>query len=140
MVDVDALIAAARDLNSKPETVRVEVLLGRAVLALEFEKVTGKRWSDLTAKNPPRIGSRLDDNVGFNSDAVAGAYPSVSIVDAGVSQRLDAAKWAELFAEFDSPAIKTVAAALWGLNQLDPTKRFIDAKKAMAGASETKQN
>jgi hypothetical protein len=138
MVDVKALIAKAREQATTPETVEVETVFAGELTEVQFLTIEGSAWADLTATHPPREGSTYDANVGFNIAGVVKDYPAASVRFAG--EAVDAAAWSDVFSLLDGPTIANCGLAVWGINQLTPHRRIVDAKKATAGASEKKQN
>lgn len=136
-MDLKARIAKAKKEIAEAEPVVVPVEIGGELTDIGFRPVSGREWVDLTATNPPRAGSVLDGNVGFNSDAVALAYPleKITVDDAPV----DAETWADLNDALTGPGVKLIAAALWGINQNDPMKRAAELGKARTSAATKKR-
>jgi hypothetical protein len=130
-------IAAAKAEIEGAEPAVAPVYVGGELVDVSFRPVEGHVWADLMASCPPRPGSTLDGNVGFNSDAVAGAYPLTHVLVDG--EPVDAEVWADLLSVIPSPSVKLVAAALWGLNQNDPAQRIAELGKARAGARTKKR-
>lgn len=136
-MSIQDLIAKARaELDSAaPVTVPVEV--AGTLVDIGFRPILGAAWADLMAVHPPRPGSVLDGNVGFNSDAVAKDYPLDKVTVDG--EPVDEETWAGLMEVLTAPGVKHVAAALWGLNQNDPARRAVELGKARAGAAKRKR-
>lgn len=141
MVDVEALIAKARAASrtaAEDNWIEVSTLLGGELVGIRFVAISGRAWSALTAERPPREKSASDATYGFNTDAVVESYPAEAIRISGEPVTPD--MWKAIFGEIDAPTVKNCGNALWGLNQYSPAARIVNAKKAMAGASEKKQN
>lgn len=136
-MDLKALIAKARAEAASVEPTVAPVAVGGELVDVGFLPVAGVEWADLMATHPPRKGSVLDSNVGFNSDAVARDYPVSKITVGG--EPVDEETWHELFSVLSSPSIKLIAAALWGMNQSDPAQRIAELGKAKAGGSTRKR-
>ena len=130
-------IAAAKAELEGAEPATAPVLIGGELSDVTFRPVEGHVWADLTARCPPRPGAVLDGNVGFNPDAVARIYPLTHVLVDG--EPVEADDWAELLKIIPSPSIKNVAAALWGLNQLEPKRRIEELGKARAGGPRKKR-
>lgn len=138
-MDLQALIAKAREsVGANAPTDKVPVELGGEYVEIEVRMVAGSVWADLTAMTPPRPGSKTDQNVGYNTDAVAAGYPVDHITVAGESVDVDT--WRAILAVLSSPSLKLIAAALWGLNQLGPSQRIAELGKAQAGALRKKRS
>ena len=134
MVDLKALIAKAQaEVEAATESSTIEV--GGQLVDVSFRQVAGHVWADLVVAHPPRPGT--DGNIGFNSDLMVRDYPAESITVDG--QPVDGETWRELFAVVTSPNIKFMAAAIWALNQNNPTKRIVELGKARAGVSTKKR-
>jgi len=131
-------IAAARHEIESTEPTALNVEVGGALVALTFRAVTGMEWATLTAVHPPRKGSTLDNNVGFDSDALSAGYPVEKITADG--EPVAAEDWAQLFDVLTAPNIKNIAAVLWGIHQLDPSRRLQELGKALAGNSKKKSS
>lgn len=132
------LIAKARAQVEKPETVDVPVVVGDELVTLTFTKLLGADWIELSRLNAPRAGSQLDQNLGYNVDAVAGAYPADKITVNGEAGAAE--EWAELFSLLDAPARTNVATGLWGLNHYGPAQRAVELGKASRASSKRKRN
>lgn len=137
-MSVQDLIAKARAEIETAEPVVAPVEVGGELVDIGFRPVLGYVWADLTAVNPPRQGAVLDGNVGFNSDAIAKAYPLDKITVGG--EPVDAETWADLLGVLTAPGRKLVAMALWGINQFSPQKRANELGKARAGAAKKKRH
>lgn len=130
-------IAKARELIEDADIVSAPVEIGGNLHDLGFRPVLGPVWADLMATHPPRRGSTLDGNVGFNSDAVAKDYPLDKITIDGES--VDAETWASVMEVLTSPGVKLVASVLWGINQKIPQDRVAELGKARAGGASKKR-
>ena len=138
-MDLQALIAKSREqIGETAPTEKVPVELGGEAVEIVFRMVPGQVWADLTATTPPRAGSKTDSNVGYNTDAVARKYPLDHITVGGES--IDGDTWASMLDVLTSPGLKLIAAALWGLNQLQPSQRIAELGKALAGAPKKKRS
>lgn len=133
MVDVKALIAKAKAETEQSEWAVVPVMVADELVDVGFRPVAGHVWADLTAQNPPRPGATRDNNVGFNTDAVAADYPLECVTVDG--EPVDRDTWTDFLAVLPSPSLKIIAASLWGMNQFDPQQRIVELGKARAGDS-----
>lgn len=139
MQELQALIAKSQEqIGEAAPTEKVPVELGGQAVEIAFRMVEGQVWADLTATTPPRAGSKTDSNVGYNTDGVARKYPLDHITVGGVT--VDDATWASMLKALTSPGLKLIAAALWGLNQLQPSQRIAELGKALAGAPKKKRS
>lgn len=147
-MDVDALIAKARENFDKVEPVDQEVLLGDDVVTVRFWPVMGTEWTELTTRNPPRKGSVRDQNMGYNADGIVREYPKVFLVQgddvvnvgelAPTPDNPLHRKWDDVVAALSGPDLHHLAIAVWGLNDYDPQKRLKTAGKASAGGRKKK--
>jgi hypothetical protein len=142
---VKELIAKAKAEAEAVQPAVASVLLGGELVDIAFGRVAGHVWADLTAICPPRPGSTLDGNVGFNSDRVARVYPLDCILVAGEpliddDGEFDKATWNEIIDVLPSPSIKLIATQLWALNQNDPLKRIAELGKARTSAPKRKRS
>lgn len=135
-MDVEALIARAREHVAKAHTATQEVLVGDELVELEFTRVDGMQWASLKATHPPRDGSRFDVNLGYNVDAGPRDYPVSAIKVAGESVSVE--QWQALFDLLAAPSVRDVATAVWGLNDYELSVRAGELKKASAGGSKKK--
>lgn len=136
-MDWKARIAKAKADIENVEPVAVDVEVGGEITALTFLPVLGEKWDDLVAENPPRKGATLDQNVGYNTDAVAKSYPVEMVTVDGDTPSVD--DWRDLLHVLSSPNRRNIASVLFGMNQLEPANRLRDAAgKASAGRSKRK--
>lgn len=136
-MSIQDLIEKARAEAATPVTDSANVVVGGVMVALTFTKLLGAEWSAITAVNPPRKGSQLDSNLGYNLDAAAGAYPVDSITVDG--EHPTGAEWTELYGLLDSPWRETIALKLWGLNQQGPASKILTLGKVSSGAGSRKK-
>lgn len=147
-MDLDALIADAKAKFEATEPVTQDVLLGSKVVGVRFWPIPGPEWRDLVASNPPRPGAAMDQNLGYNVDAVVRAFPKVALVDGDEVDnmiRRDAegrefSKWPEVHDSLSGADLKNLAMAVWGLHEWDPQKALVEAGKALKGGSRKKRN
>lgn len=136
-MSVQDLIARARAEAAAPATDTASVVVAGEKVQLGFTKLLGAEWSALTAVNPPRKGAQLDSNLGYNLDAVAGAYPAAAVTVGG--EVTTGSEWADLYGLLDAPWRETVALKLWGLNQHGPATKILELGKASSGAGSRKK-
>jgi hypothetical protein len=136
-LSIQDLIAKARAEADNPPTDVAKVVVAGELVALEFTKLIGADWSALTAVHRPRTGAQLDQNLGYNLDAVAGEYPTAGIKING--EVPTGTEWADLYRLLDAPWRETVALKLWGLNQHGPATRILELGKASSGAGSRKK-
>jgi hypothetical protein len=113
-----------------------------AVIELEFERLPGDMWTDLTARHPARADSVIDLTYGYNLDAVVkaaakaerGGHSFAWRLDAGKPAALTAEQWDELFGVLSGHDVSAIRDAVWSINEWEPTQRLAAAKKALAGA------
>ena len=134
-VNIDELIARAREHVSKPVTVSQEVSVGDELVEVTFAKIDGMDWASLAVDHPPRPNSKID-RVGHNVDALPRDYPAESITVGG--EKVTAEQWQSIFDTLEAPFLRAIGAAVWGLNDLDVVKRANELKKASAVVSKKK--
>lgn len=130
-------IEAAKAELESAEPVVQDVVVGGVLVKLAFLPVDGQVWADLVSTNPPRVGSKVDDQFGFNVDAVGRAYPVEKITADG--EPVTAEDYADMFSVLASPSIKNIGTAVWGKNQLEPAMRLLELGKASAGVQPKKR-
>lgn len=135
---IDDLIAQARAEVAEPETIPVPVVVKGGLVELVFTKLLGADWLGLTATNPPRAGAVLDSNLGFNIDAVGGAYPADKVTIAGEAPTKE--QWAEFYGLLAGPHRKNIATAIWGMNQFAIEKELGDLGKVSRAGSRKKRS
>lgn len=137
-MNVHELVAKAKaDLVTvEPEELDIEV--GGGLVHLEFFPTTDLVWADLVAVNPPRAGSKNDNDFGFNPDAVGRDYP-VELIKAD-GEPVTAELWADIYSVIASPNVKNIGLAVWGLNQYKPALLLVTLGKASAGAPKKKRS
>lgn len=138
-IDLDALIASARDRLENVEPVTQEVDLGGSIVGVRVWPLRGHEWRDLTALHPWREGSQFDQNLGYNIDAVTRAYPRVALVQGDDVEDVSA-RWADILDVLSGPDLKNIALAVWGVNEFDPQKRMTAAGKASTGGRKRKRS
>lgn len=136
-MSIQDLIARARAEAETPPTESANVVVAGELVALGFAKLLGAEWSALTAVHPPRKGSQMDSNLGYDLDAVAGLYPAESVTIGG--EQASGSEWTDLYGLLDAPWRDTVALKLWGLNQHGPASRILELGKASSGAGSRKK-
>lgn len=126
------LIQAARDEVVPRKTVDVEVLVAGALTNFRFEKLDPMEWRDLIARFPAREAVAFDRSLGYNFDLAPSGYPVARIFDATEDEAVavDADEWASVFSLLESPDLKNVSLALWGIHEFEPQQEVLAAKKA----------
>jgi hypothetical protein len=149
-MDIAALVAKARESFDSVEPVDQDILMGDEVVTVRFWPVTGSAWRALTAEHPARPKVVMDQNLGYNLDAVTRSYPNVYLVQGDdvvkVSDPLprklvtdpEKRPWFDVVDSLSGPDLKNLASAVWGLNEYDPAKRLAHAGKASAGGRKKK--
>lgn len=147
-MNVDDLIAKARQEIAEAKPVTKHVLLGGELVGVRFMPIGGDAWRDLTAQHLPRAGSYFDQNLGYNTDAVLRDFPGMSIVrgddvdnlrrvgDDGATRYI----WADVYGVLDAPAIEILAQSLWEVHQFDAQARLVEAGKALRGGQRKKRS
>jgi hypothetical protein len=131
-LDLKKLIAEARAEVDEPKTQGVKVVLRGNLLVLEFTKLLGSDWQNVTAKHPPRPGTD-DKNIGYNTDAMPADYPVEMITVEG--EPIDEETWRDMFAVLGSVHRENISTAMWGLNFYDEFVELRDLGKASAGGN-----
>lgn len=144
MIDLDALIAQAREaLASEPPVTKYVSVPGRKeLIGVQFTPISGSEWRALAAQHLPRPRSFLDQNLGYNLDAVTREFPNFVIVDGdGVDnlKRVDEEgnvryAWPDIFDKLEDPAIEILAQALYEVHVSLPLQRMVKAGKASRAA------
>jgi hypothetical protein len=134
-MDIQKLIAQARAQAAETRQETVDTVLGEEPISITLTKVDGLTWVNLTAIRPPRPGSQSDLIIGYDVDNIAGVYPADHVRINGEPIEQDA--WAEVVELLESPARKLIAAALWGMHEHEPKRRYeqllADRRKAAVG-------
>lgn len=137
-MNVDELIAKAKESVDTVKPVDQEFLLGDEKVVARFWPVSGTDWRDLAAMHPWREGSQFDQALGYNLDAVLRVYPRVYLVQGDDVQDVSA-KWASICELLSAPDLKNLAITLWGMHEFDPQRRMEAAGKASAGGRRKKR-
>lgn len=147
VVDLDALIAEADELVADVDPVLVPVTLGRRKLGVRFVPMSGADWRALTLKHAPRADVPQDLNLGYNVDAVAGAYPHVALLDGetvdDMIREVDGktvSRWPELHRRLTAVSQRDVARAMWSAHEFDPERLVDEAGKALSGSRKKKRS
>lgn len=132
MSRLSVLIQAARDEVVPRKTVDVEVLVRGDLVNFRFEKLEPIEWRDLVAKFPAREGVATDRSLGYNFDLVPSGYPVERIFDATGEDpvAVSSEEWDAVFTLLESPDLKNVSLALWGIHDFEPQQAVLAAKKA----------
>ena len=132
MSNLSKLIEKARDEISPRKTVDQEVLVAGELVKLRFEKHDPQEWRGLVATFPARDGVQMDRSLGYNFDLVPSGYPVERIFDvtSGEPAEVSEDDWAGVFSLLESPDLKNVALALWGIHEFEPQQAVLAAKKA----------
>lgn len=145
-VSIEDLVRKAREELQSAEAITKYVTLGGEMVGVRFRPISGPEWRELKAQFLPRPGSFLDQNLGFNTDAVARAYPNICIVrgdDVDDLRRPDGEGgtryiWPDVFDALEDPAIEIIVQALWEAHQYVPQMRMVEAGKALRTATQQK--
>lgn len=139
MSRLSKLIQSARDEVVPRKTADQEVLVSGELVTLRFEKLDPRVWRELIAKYPARDGVAYDRSLGYNFDLVPVGYPVAHVFDVTGDEpvAVSADEWAGIFELLESPDLKNVALALWGMHEYEPQQAVLAAKKA-ARASQKK--
>lgn len=139
-MDVNALVAKAREKFDTVEAVTQEVLLGDEVVGVRVWPISGPDWRELTAKHPARKDAQFDLNLGYNLDAVVRNYPRVYLVQGDDVQHVEGDEWGSVLDALSGPDLKNIALAVWGQNEFEPQKRLVEAGKALKGGPRKKRS
>lgn len=137
-MDLDELLAMADEMIEEAEMELVPVVLARRQVGVRFLPLSGEAWRDLVLKHSPRDGVVQDVNLGYNVDAVVGAFPNVALVvgdDVDDMMRVDAegnpySKWPAVWKRLTSTGRKDVATSIWAAHERTPERLVDDAGKA----------
>lgn len=129
MVDVQALIAAAKKELESGVVHDLPAAVGGENVTLGFEKLPPDEWDLLVGENPPRQSVENDALLGYNPKGVSQNYPRVQLD----GELLDAGTWAELYSVMGSVARNAVELTIWGININDQLAAMRAAGKAYAG-------
>lgn len=138
-MNIEELIAKQKATLDNVKPVDQDVILGEDLVTVRLWPLSGVAWRDLTAVNPPRAGSTLDQQLGYNLDGVVRSYPRVYLVD-GDDINDPSEHWPGLVDVLTGADLKNLGFAVWGLNEFDPADRLVKAGKASAGGRRKKQN
>lgn len=120
---------------------RLEELRGTVtVLTFEFERLPGLLWAELKQRTMPRDGYPVDAAAGYNiQDAAVAAIKMVRgdhhygwrVTDDGPETLTDD-QWDELLDSLGGVEAYQIVDEVWTLNEVEPTLRLVEAKKALA--------
>jgi hypothetical protein len=135
-MNVKERIAAAKAEIESVEPLTVDVEFGGEVTTLGFRPIPGTDWADLTAAHPPRKGSVLDGNIGYNLNGVLAHFPASHVTVDGEPTTDE--EYADIVSVLASPHIQRASEVLFHIQQLAPAQRLISLGKASAGAQRKK--
>ncbi|WP_066038655.1 hypothetical protein [Herbiconiux solani] len=139
--DFDAILDEAGGEDS--EHVDFDVMLGKTLITFRLLQMPGDEYNDLTATNPPRMGSRVDSGTGFNAHAaskkIAANYIRRVLRD-GTVRELSEEQWQRALAKFKGRDLEMLATVFWGVNYYTPNERVKAAKKALLSEDSSGKN
>lgn len=146
-MDLEALFAEADRLVAEAEPELVPVVLAGRQMGVRYVPMSGQEWRDLVLLHPPRPDVVQDMNLGYNVDAVVGAYPHVALIEGDEVDDLmreDAegnqySAWPAVWKRLTATGKKDVAVSVWAAHERTPEKLVVDAGKAPAPARKKKR-
>lgn len=146
MTDFDTELDADLDaqLAAEPDYATVSVLINNKHRKLRFTQMDGLAWGDICDRNPPRVKADASDkNLLPQMLPIDGAYGynvlGASVQAAALSGRIEsgnewvelsADRWKKLLRSLPGAQLRSVADAIWNLNQWQPSQAVLAAKKA----------
>jgi len=114
------------------------VTLGKRKLGVRFVPASGKEWRDLVLQHPPREDVTRDLNLGYNVDAVVGAFPNVALVDGDEVDDMirtnedgdEVSKWPTIWELLTASSRKSLERAIWYAHEVAPDVLVVEAGKA----------
>lgn len=129
MVDLKALAAKQRAKVAAVVSDDVDIMFGGEKVTLTVERVHPDTWDALMLANPPRKGSKSDEEAGYNTKGVSLAYPR--LLNDGEAMTKE--QIAELWADLESPWRNAIGIVIWGVNMNHAFQEMRSAGKARAG-------
>ena len=137
-MDLGTLISEATALVEEVESETVPVTLGKRKLGVRFVPASGKEWRDLVLQHPPREDVTRDLNLGYNVDAVVGAFPNVALVDGDEVDDMirtnedgdEVSKWPTIWELLTASSRKSLERAIWYAHEVAPDVLVVEAGKA----------
>lgn len=113
-----------------------------ALVTLEFERLPGYLWTDITSRHPARLDVAADITYGYNFDTVVIAAAKAKLGEHSYGWRVEGGKpvtmtdeqWDDLFLLMAGHEFDNIRDAVFVVNELGPAQRLESAKKASAGA------
>lgn len=138
-MDIQALVAKAKQDMDTVSAVDQEVLIGDQEVTIRLWPMSGAAYRDLCAKHPNRTASEFDEALGYNLSGVTQSYPRVYTVEGDTVTDVSES-WPDICSVLSAPDLKALEFAVWGLNEYEPTKRLAAAGKASAGSRKKKRS
>lgn len=135
--------------EAREALVELEASAGEGMIVLRFTQLPGHRWAEITGKHLPRVGNLIDENHGYNYDAVtdeAAAFVDTVGKAYGVRLEDDAEiplsedEWAELRDAVSGHEVSSIRNAIWGLNVFLPKRKLEALGKAFGAAARSVKN
>jgi hypothetical protein len=135
---LDDLLESAAEAPTPSKELDVEI--GGQILSLKFYQIDGRRWAEITAMCPTRLGSVIDRSYGYNFQAASQMAAPLSgrVVVGDEELQLDNTKWDQLFTKLAGTHVRGIHSLIWELNEYDPQQAVAKAKKALMSDSEPK--
>lgn len=129
-------------LTAEPNWADAEVVVNNRFVTLRFTQMDALEWADITDQCPPRLGSPIDRNFGFNfRAAVSLAAPlSGKKLDGDEVEELTEEQWRKLLKGLSSIGLKSIGDVIFNLNEWLPAQEIAEAKKASAVGSDSSSN
>lgn len=146
-IDVQALVAKAREQIEQVEPTKQEILLAGQLVTMHIRPLSGQEWRALVVQHPPRVEEVDDKKVviaadrpyGFNIDSLVPEYPRLAIADGDNEIELSQDEWREIVAVLADPSLEAMRLAIWGLNVYEPAMEIQGAGKASKGEPKKKR-
>jgi len=137
--------------DAQKELDELEASAGDSIITLRFTQLRGSDWSALTSQHPPRPYVPIDEDCGYNFDAVAahaarfvdksGRHYAVRIengeefplkyVAAKPSENIAGVnEWEDLFEALTGHEVTSIRNTIWGLNEYMPKIQLAAMGKA----------
>lgn len=125
-------------LNAEADWADCDITVNNKLVRLRFTQLDALEWADLCDLCPPRPGSPIDRNFGYNFRAVVtlAAPKSGKRLDGEEAVELTADQWRKLLKSINPLSLRTIGDVIFNLNEWIPAQEVAAAKKAFAVESD----
>ena len=125
---------ALKTVKKDAPTINVPIAIGDHLLHLVCKRLPGTVWAEIISRSPATTEHHM--LTGYNTEKAArlATTEHATLIDSEGEPVTDV-DWPTLFDTISGVELRALAAAWWGLNEQDPSKRVEQLKKALKTGS-----